>query len=806
MSNEFERARANLESLIEWYSSLQGNRNEATTRLHLIDTIFFECLGWSKDDVILEESQNKEYADYVFLAPRRVLIVEAKREGNYFELPVEREHLEYSIPSLSRDFANLKSAIEQTTNYCHNRGVPFGAVSNGHQIVAFVATRSDGIPPLDGKALVFPTLPFMLNYFTDLWNALSKYGVEHKKLQLRLIGDSLPELPPKLSTTVTYYPGVKSRNPFQADLQNLSELVIEDLARDKQLISHFLADCYCESGALSQYALISKNILQTRYAALFSSDVAAPATVPARDKSGISPELFAEGLSRRPIILIGDVGVGKTAFIKYLINVEARSVFENVISIYINLGSQATLASDIKAFLVAELKKQLFDEHGVDVEDRNLIRGVYHGDLTRFGKSSIYSDYKETDPQLFKQKEIEFLEAKLNNQEEHLKQVLQHLAKARSKQIVMFIDNADQRDEETQQQAFLISQEIAEHWKPVTVFVSLRPETFYRSLKIGALSGYHAKAFTIAPPRIDRVIEKRLRFALKLANGDIPIPTLSEGIQVQLSSLSRIITIFIRSLDRNENLSEFIDNIAGGNVRLALDLVRSFFGSGHVDTQKIIEIDDEAHSYIIPLHEFLRAVIFGNSEYYEPDQSPIANLFDVSQIDPKEHFLLPILIGFLNTGSASSEEGFVDTNLVYERMQSFGFTPEQIDFALTRGYKKKLLETASRRIPHPGLDMPQSFRVTSVGVYHISNLCRYFVYHDAVLIDTPILDSSAKAQIKLGNNISSRLEAAEEFKNYLDSQWQLLIKEWGATTIFDWADVSVDLQKNIEYIRRRTAS
>ncbi len=82
------------------------------------------------------------------------------------------------------------------------------------------------------------------------------------------------------------------------------------------------------------------------------------------------------------------------------------------------------------------------------------------------------------------------LESKLNNREEHIRQVLLHLAVNRNKQVVVFIDNADQRNDETQQQAFLISQEIAENWKPVTVFVSLRPETFYRSLKKGALSGF----------------------------------------------------------------------------------------------------------------------------------------------------------------------------------------------------------------------------------------------------------------------------------------------------------------------------
>jgi hypothetical protein len=106
-----------------------------------------------------------------------------------------------------------------------------------------------------------------------------------------------------------------------------------------------------------------------------------------------------------------------------------------------------------------------------------------------------------------------------------------------------------------------------------------------------------------------------------------------------------IIRVFRSSLDENKDIAEFIDNIAGGNVRLALDIVREFFGSGHVDTEKIIGIYERTRRYTIPLHELLRAVIFGNAEHYDPEQSPIVNLFDITYLDPKEHFLLPLTIG-----------------------------------------------------------------------------------------------------------------------------------------------------------------
>jgi len=130
---DYEIGRKNLEALVQWYTEKQGDRNEATTRLHLVDRLFFECLGWGKDDVILEESYGGEYADYTFMAPRRVLVVEAKKEGTYFELPAGKDKILYSLPSLCRDYADLKAALEQAALYGQNRGMPFAVVSNGHQ-------------------------------------------------------------------------------------------------------------------------------------------------------------------------------------------------------------------------------------------------------------------------------------------------------------------------------------------------------------------------------------------------------------------------------------------------------------------------------------------------------------------------------------------------------------------------------------------------------------------------------------------------------------------------------------------------
>ncbi len=810
MTNEYENGRQSLEELSNWYKLEinSKNRNEATTRLHLIDQILFKCLGWDKEDCRLEESNKGKYADYTLYAPNniRVLIVEAKKEGIYFELPSGYSRLEYNLKSLCRDNKRIGKAVTQAMEYCQKRGTQLGVVCNGHQLICFIASRDDGIPPIDGKAIIFDSLNKMIENFQNLWKYLSKPGIIEKNLQQYLLGLNIPNLPSKLSSSVDNYPGYKVRNILQSDLQIVSELVIEDVTKHREIEIDFIKECYCKSGALSRYAIVSKEILKNRYAALFSNLDKAPTLIPISTKKGVTlnKEILAESLSNRPILLLGDIGVGKTIFIRNLMKVEGADLFKNSISLYIDLGSKGAFSLDIRTFILQEIERQLLEEYDIDIKEKKFVHGIYNIELKRFSKG-IYSDLKKINPSDFKDKEIKFLEKKIQNHEEHLKCSLNHISKGRKKQIIFILDNADQRNEEVQQKAFIIAQEVAAHW-PVTVFLSIRPDTFYRSKKVGALSGYHPKAFTISPPRVDRVIEKRLRFALKLAKGDIRLKGLDSNIFVKLEKLKTYLNLLLYSFDKNKELIEFIDNICIGNIRLALQFITIFIGSGHVDTEKILNIEErkkiQDRHYVVPLHEFVRAIIYGDNIYYNPKTSPIANLFDILNPDAREHFILPILIDYIGrSNQLPNSEGFIEIKSIYDYMQDIGFLPNQINSTLQIALNKQLIESEKRLINSNG-ELPNLFRVTTLGLYHINILLRNFTYIDAIIIDTPILNDSIKKKISNVVSINERLTRSELFSSYLDLQWEKLELEKKPLS-FNWLDASKDLRNDISYVRAK---
>ncbi|MDG7001989.1 MAG: hypothetical protein JRN15_23055, partial [Nitrososphaerota archaeon] len=775
-----------MEALAAWSKEQSADlrRNEADTRLHLIDQLLFDCLGWHREDCHAEEQFNGTYTDYTFLTPRK-FVLEAKREGIYFDLPAGFNKQSCKIATLADADSAVDSAIRQAMRYCQERSIPLGAVCNGHQLIAFLGSRPDGIPPMSGICLVFNSLEQMLANFRTLWDNLSRPGVLAYTLHSTLKGDGVQPPPEKLSSRIPGYPVFKNRNPFQTELKILGDLFIEDVVRAPQLEQEFLEKCYSQSGALSQYASISRQILQARYSSLFERELAGPTLEPVSTKDGLSEhfvdDVLAASLKRRAIVLLGDVGVGKSIFIRHLIKVSAQDVFENALPLYIDFGKEPALAENLEGFVLSSCAAQLYKAHKIDIEENGFVRGVYHGELLRFRKG-IYGSLAETDPAAFSVKEIEFLSSKLNDRAAHLRACLTHISKGHKRQIVVFLDNIDQRPIEFQDRVFLIGQSLAETW-PATVFISLRPDTFNSSRMKGSLAAYQPRVFTISPPRVDSVIKLRLQFVLSYLQDTGHLSSLGPNLSVRSDSLLSYVEVLITSFKKSHQLVEFIDNLSGGNTRRALDFLMTFIGSGHVNAEKILNIAREQGYYTISIHEFMRAVIFGDFEHYDPSASPVANAFDISSPDGKEHFLLPNILAFVDRTGRSVQEGFVEAEKVHQFCQSLGFFPAQIEISLKRALDRRLLEAS----PQFSEDPPLAYRITTVGSYTYKELPHFFSYLDAMTVDTPIVDRDVRANLIDSRLLPDRLNRGELFRKYLDAQHMPLNEKSFA---FDWLSAS----------------
>jgi hypothetical protein len=799
-AEEFEHGRAELDALSEWWAEHESTRNEATTRFHLIDALLTNVLHWPKEAMRLEDSLDRTYADYALGSSGTRLIVEAKREGVYFELPAGVSSGIMQLKTVMDSDAAIDAAVRQVLGYCQSRGVSYATVSNGHQLIAFLASRQDSVPPLQGRALVFASIDAMRAEFQTLWNNLSRDGVDQQTLTGTLGDLTVIPPPPRLSSRITNYPGYWIRNRIQTGLETLGNLVLLDIVGAPELEDDFLERCYSSNPTLSEYSMVSREILEARYAALASEDDEAT-PVPARRGEQVSTDLKSDLLSasigRRPLILLGDVGVGKSIFIRHFRRIDAKEILSQSIVLSIDFGAEPALTSDLRDYVTEHFVTQLA-ENDVDVESDKFVRNVYRAELQSF-ENSVYGRLKKTNPPEYDLRQIDLLGRKLAARDRHLQASLRYATRTQKRQAIVFLDNIDQRDFEFQELVFLIGQSLAQTW-PATVFLSLRPETFYRSRRTGSLTAYQPRVFTISPPSLREVIHKRIDFCLELVqHPESRHQLMPTALDEQADRLAMYLKILARSFSRRPELLEFVENLSGGNIREALGFLNTFVGSGHVDTLKIFEIEEQDGDYLIALHEFVRAIIYGDHIHYTPQASPIANVLDTSTDDGRQHFLMPLVLAYIErTGEVGGQGGYVDVAHVMAFGQSLGFTPAQIEFALNYCAGKRLLQS-----PGNANEAGQrEYRITTVGAYTYKRLLGTFVYLDAVVVDTPIADADAAAKLSDERDVEARLQRAKEFIAYLDAQWITFADD---NLPFSWPATSELLQGDIERAERSAA-
>lgn len=96
-----------------------------------------------------------------------------------------------------------------------------------------------------------------------------------------------------------------------------------------------------------------------------------------------------------------------------------------------------------------------------------------------------------------------------------------------------------------------------------------------------------------------------------------------------------------------------------------------------------------------------------------------------------------------------------------------------------------------------------SFRVTTVGSYHVNKVVRQFTYLDGMIVDTPILDAVVRKRVHDVDKIEDRLRRGIIFLGYLDQEWE---RAGFASVGFEWGAVSQKLREGIGEISDRIGS
>jgi hypothetical protein len=786
MATNYDDGLENMRNLVAQYGDAIPPLNEDTTRLRLIDTLFMECLDWDRHrQVRTEDRVDTGIIDYTMSLNGPMLIVEAKKTGVSFTLPAERTvRQKRTLESLMSLDVGISSAISQCARYALDEGAPFAVVSNGHQIIAFCLNRGPGASWKRGHALVFSSLRDMLENFRHLWDALSVEAIRTFRLSETLSTTPVRARAAKRSDYIKNHNRAKGRNDFQADLQILGDLVFGGrIFEDRRL---FHEHCYCAGGSLSQFSQASRSYLEDRYPDFFSATATTPKLEPAQTKKGLSSALANITNIKKPILLLGDVGVGKTTFLEHLVLVDWADKKNDLIVIRIDLGDKPSRAVDVPNMVTREIEQSLLANYGVDVTENRFLRAVYHAQLKRFERTPR-GTIKHIDPKEYALAEAKYIESLAADFDNHWCAILGHLVKSRHKMIVLIFDNVDQRDPEVQKATFIQSQIAASKWD-VYVMLTLRPETFVRSKTDGPISGYHPRAFTISPPRFDALLERRILTAIRMLRGELPIPNIGGHATAQIKSVLDYLEMLDYSFRNEPDLLSFCEHMSGGNMRLALDYIVSFMACGHVDSNKILDRWRSTGRYQVPLHEFVRGTMFADREYYSGDGAAVMNVLDTQSGDPGESLGLTALLAVL----VDSKDAYVAIEDVHARLQGVGFRPEQVAWLVQRALVGRLVES---NLKVQDTENTTHVRISPTGRYYYDSLLRTFVYIDAVSTDTPISDHERLALIGEAPTLPARIERARQFVAYLSS---IAAERPALAKLARWDEVSAAIKTDID--------
>ena len=194
--------------------------------------------------------------------------------------------------------------------------------------------------------------------------------------------------------------------------------------------------------------------------------------------------------------------------------------------------------------------------------------------------------------------------------------------------------------------------------------------------------------------------------------------------------------------------------------------VYSFLTSLHLDTNEILDKYRVNPKYLVPVHHALRAILFEDCMHFDPRRSPFTNLFDVQHGDRTEHFSRICALTFLiAVPDAHPKYRFAKVLELYQHLQHAGYSASHASWTVEYLFTRKCIE--SRDPVEHWSDGVKEVRITSLGKYHIGDLCRTFQYLDAMSVDTPVMDDLARVKITDVGGIRERLERSKVFLSYL---------------------------------------
>jgi len=754
-----------------------GRLNEADTRHRVIDRVLHDVLCWPRSSVALESYTKAGYVDYVLLGRRdgHVLFIEAKKSGNYFTLPTTSKKGNYKYVAVKTLLTNraIRRAIEQVRNYCLDTGCEYGAITNGLQWIFFkIFERGQDWRKL--QAFVVESLKFFDEDFTEATRHFSFTAITTKASLSDLFGDpkgiSRQRFFPK--ETVIAYDHEVIANHLAPKMRPIIERYFGKM---NPLDAEFMEDCYVKN---REYRVSETNVKQVIEDSLspYFRDYNVKDFFADSDGGAFGDRVSSSARDRQTrdvIVLFGGKGSGKSTFMSRLLFHKPPNSIKHftqiaVVDLLECPETHEAITKETWDQLIQHLDTEkllqksrddlliLFDDR-FEIADRQSLAGLDKAsEAYNLRLNALVDEWKADKP---------YCTLKLAD----------HWKRHR-KGIIVVIDNTDQYLPTNQDFCFTLAHNIATKLDCLVV-ISMREERFHHSKIHGTLDAFQNSGFHLTSPDPAKVFRLRLAYIMRILRNTEKrtriAPDLNDDTAEKVSVLGRI---FYREFGREKShLNNFVQACAHGNMRIALELFRSFVLSGYTRVDEMIQNE----SWTLQVHQVLRPMMVPYRLFYDEKKSNIPNVFQVRSEENGSHFTGLRLLDTLSKGSNAVNPDYVSMSKIKayfaDTFNMLDDVEKNLDVFLEHG----VVESNNRLDSYS--DSIDSVKITAYGRYICDVLAHDFSYLDLVCLDCGIHDEGVSHSLSIYGNrdlelflngkkrerITARVEKVRVFLTYL---------------------------------------
>ena len=770
--------------LIERLSDIRTAKgNEADTRFKIIDEVLCSILGWDKNDFQLEERISEDgadfFLDYLIQTAQTSLLVEAKRvQVDFSKLPSSRR----AVLKGSWMKGDLKRAILQARDYGRKRGVGFCAVTNGDAWIVFPVNRRDLVSFEETYAIIFPDAETALE--TDAYDfsaLLSRVSVIDGSLEQELLGGDSNQLENRRLNRIydTSFSKINRTTMFSSIEDEIVTAFSEELvARNPEL----LEKAYVETADRIKFDD------RVKMAVLRRAQVINTRPVRPIGRTGVKPaadKILSTRLRSQPVALLtlGLVGAGKTTFLNYVEKVSGRSFFDQTRPapqahwLYIDFRNFSKSLNP-RDYIFDALFKYIGDNPALGDYDKT-IKGAYAEEiraLTRGPLAVMKGNQDAIDAKI-----AEILIKEYEAKAPYCNRILSYVAEETP--LFLVIDNVDQQEDASVQENIFLEAVAVAREGGMNLVLAMRDATYVKNRSSAVFDAFTFDAIYIDAPHVQSVLSRRFAIAEHLLKGKKFDMVTDGGARVTVTDASTVIDMLSASVLGTE-VGNLIEVSATGDVRLALSMTKQFLQFGYSTSYKSYLAFQKTRRYRFPVHEAIRAIMFGNQSIYRDEFSPFINPFDAKTGRSESQFLrLYIMSALVWAASTKTFQG-LEAGEIVTSLEKLGFSRRITDKVIGDLVGGRLCFSRSH----------QDYNADSVLVpsrlcgYVVRDLIARLVFIETTIFDTFIYDDAVWQQIKtamkqiysegdLVTKFRKRKEIARVFFDWVEGEMQKLCNE-----------------------------